>query len=212
MRSRIIDRERAPQANRFDFPPVDPSAADALRGAAMGSAHLLTSGQLDALQKQATEEARRRGYEEGLAAGKAEHTARLARLTALAAAFTQPFQSLEQAVEDEIVSLAVQLASHLVRREIQHDPALLHAAVHDCLAVLAANVRDVTLHLNPDDAALLRAHLESAAEQRLKIAVDTELARGDLRVASSSSLVDGRLATRCAEILAAARLDQRSGA
>jgi flagellar biosynthesis/type III secretory pathway protein FliH len=35
--------------------------------------------------------------------------------------------------------------------------------------------------------------------------VDPELARGDMRVASSSSLVDGSLAARCAEIIAAAR-------
>jgi flagellar assembly protein FliH len=206
IRSRIIGKDEGSDADRWDFPAVDPTAADALRGAAHGGAHLLTTGQLDVLQRQAQEEARQRGFEEGLAAGKAELAARLARLTALATAFTQPFQALEQDVEEELVSLAVQLACHLVRREIAHDPALLMAAIHDCLAVLAPDARSVTLHLHPDDAALVRGQLPPERELRFKLAPDAGLGRGDLRVTSASSLVDGSLAARCAEIIATARL------
>jgi len=205
MRSRIIHSDSATGVDRWDSPAVDSTAADALRGAAQGGAHMLTAGQVDVLTRQAQDEARQRGYEEGLAAGKAELASRAERLSALATAFTHPFQSLEQAVEDEIVGLAVTLAAHLVRREIEHEPALLQAAVHDCLAVLSTTVRDVTLYLNPDDAALVRGELQSAAEQRFKVAADAELARGDLRVASSSSLVDGSIAARCKQIIAAAR-------
>jgi flagellar assembly protein FliH len=205
IRSRIIDKDHAQSADRWNFPSVDATAADALRGATTGGAHQLTAGQLDALQRQVREEAERRGYEEGLASGKAEIAARLARLTALVGAFTQPFQSLEQAVEDELVGLAVKLAAHLVRREIEHDPTLLQAAVHDCFAALAGSVRDVTVYLHPDDAALIRDQLAASAEQRFDIAVDAELARGDLRLGSSSSLVDGSIEVRCAEIIAAAR-------
>jgi flagellar assembly protein FliH len=205
MRSRVIDKSAAAAAGRWDFPAVDHTAADALRGAAKTGAHLLTAGQLDALERQVKEEARQRGFDEGLAAGKAEVAARVARLEALAAAFTHPFQALERAVEDELVGLAVQLARHLVRREVAHDPGVLHAAIADCLAVLAATVRDVTIHFNPEDAALVRSQLPAGAEQRFKVASDPELGRGDLRLVSGSSLVDGTIAARCAEILAAAR-------
>jgi flagellar assembly protein FliH len=200
MRSRVIGKDDA-TAGRWDFPSVDQSAADALRGAAKGGAHLLTAGQLEALEREVREEARQRGYAEGLAAGKAE----AARLGALVAAFTHPFQALERAVEDEVVGLAVELARHLVRREVEHDPAVLHAAVADCLAVLAPNVRDITLHFNPEDAALMRSQLPAGAEQPFKIASDPKLGRGDLRLVSGSSLVDGTIAARCAEIVAAAR-------
>lgn len=201
-RSRIIAKDQADGAASFDFPAVDPTAADALRGAAKGDAHLLTAGQLDTLHRQAQDEARQRGFAEGLAAGKAE----LARLMALGQAFTQPFQGLEQAVEDEIVALAVKLACHLVRREIERDPAVLQASIHDCLAVLAPTVRDVTLYLNPEDAALFRGQLPPQAELKFKLATDATLARGDLRVASANSLVDGSLAARCDEIIVATRV------
>jgi flagellar assembly protein FliH len=210
-RSRIIGKDQAGGAASFDFPAVDPTAADALRGAAKGGAHLLTAGQLDTLQRQAQDEARQRGFEEGLAAGKAELTSRIARLTSLGQAFAQPFQALEQAVEDEIVALAVQLACHLVRREIERDPVVLQTAIHDCLAVLAPSVRDVTLYLNTEDAALFRGQLPQP-ELKFKLATDAALARGDLRVASGSSLVDGSLVVRCAEIIAATRTRVGGGA
>lgn len=210
MRQRIIDKGDAASANRWDFPPVDASAADALRGAAKGNAHLLTAGQLDALQKQVHEEAYKRGYEEGLRAGQAELAARTARLAQMAEAFAQPLQNLDRAVEDELVNLAITLASHLVRREIERDPEVLHAAVRDCFAALSSTVRDVTLNMNPEDAALLRAHSAPSGDLRFTIADDASLARGDLRIASGSSLVDGTLAARCAEIIAAARGDTRS--
>src|SRR5690242_14376757 len=107
MRSRIIDREQAGAPDRWDFPAVDANAADALRGAQRGGAHMLTAGQLDALQKQVQDEAHKRGFEEGLAAGKAELAARTQRLAAIANAFAHPFGNLERAVEDELVNLAV---------------------------------------------------------------------------------------------------------
>jgi flagellar assembly protein FliH len=210
MRSRIIDKEQAGTPDRWDFPPVDATAADALRGAHKGGAHLLTAGQLDALQKQVHEEAQQRGFEEGLAAGKAEIAARTARLDALADAFAHPFGNLEREVEDEIVNLAVELASHLVRHEVRHDPALLHAAIADCLGVLASSVRDVTVYLHPDDAALMRGQLQGGTQVRFALAEDAALRRGDLRVASASALVDGSLAARCAEIIAAARAGARA--
>jgi flagellar assembly protein FliH len=204
MRSRVIAKDAAQAAGRWAFPDVDQTAADALRGATKTGAHMLTAGQVEALERQVKEEARQRGYEEGLAAGKAEVASRIARLEALVAAFTQPFQKLEQAVEDEIVGLGIALARHLVRRELEHDPAVLHAAVADCLAVLAASVRDVTIYFNPEDAALMRQP-SGGAEQRFKIASDSELGRGEIRLASGSSLVDGTIKARCAEIVAAAR-------
>jgi flagellar assembly protein FliH len=204
MRSRVIDKEQATGAGRWEYPSVDATAAESLRGAAKGGAHLLTAGQLETLEKQVKEEARRRGYEEGLAAGKTELAARIARLTALADAFVHPFHGLERAVEDEVVGLAIELARHLMRQAIEADTKLLQAAVADCVAALGANVRDVTFHFNPEDAALLRNEL-GWVERRFDVASDPELKRGDLRLTSASSLVDGSIAARCREIIAAAR-------
>jgi flagellar assembly protein FliH len=204
-RTRVIDRSAAVGAGRWDVPPVDATAADALRGAGCGDAHLLTAGQLEQLQKQAHQEAYARGLEQGLAAGKQELASRAARLEALMSSLAQPLQAADRAVEEEIVALAVTLACHLVRREIDHDPTILLDAVHDGLGMLPSSARDVTLYLHPSDAALLSTQLASDREQRYKIAEDRDLARGDLRVMSAASQIDGRLETRLKQLLAAAQ-------
>lgn len=203
-RSRVIDGNAAHSVDRWELPPVDASAAEALRGAQKGSAHLLTAGQLDELQKQVREEAYQRGHAEGLAAGKAEAAARAAKLAALGTALARPLEQLERAVEEELLGLSITLACHLVRREIDHDPAVLGAAVHECLAVLPSSARDVVLHLHPADAALLKSELAAGADARFRIADDRELARGDVRVTSAATQVDGRLETRLKHVLAAA--------
>ena len=51
-----------------------------------------------------------------------------------------------------------------------------------------------------------RSQLPPQEALKFKLATDAALARGDLRVASASSLVDGSLATRCGEIIAATRV------
>src|SRR5690606_41549465 len=89
-RSRVIAGAAAESVDRFDFPPVDASPAEALRGAQKASAHLLTAGQLEELEKQVRDEAYQRGYAEGLAAGKAEAASRAAKLAALCAALARP--------------------------------------------------------------------------------------------------------------------------
>jgi flagellar assembly protein FliH len=204
-RSRVITGNAAQAVDRFDFPSVDASPAEALRGAQKGSAHLLTAGQLDELQKQVRDEAFQRGYAEGIAAGKAEAASRAAKLAALGTALARPLENLERAVEEELLGLSIALASHLVRREIDHAPDVLATAVHECLAVLPSSARDVVLHLHPADAALLKAELAPGADQRFRIADDKELARGDVRVTSAATQVDGRLETRLKHVLAAAQ-------
>jgi flagellar biosynthesis/type III secretory pathway protein FliH len=71
--------------------------------------------------------------------------------------------------------------------------------------MLPSSARDVTLYLHPSDAALLSTQLASDREQRYKIAEDRDLARGDLRVMSAASQIDGRLETRLKQLLAAAQ-------
>jgi flagellar assembly protein FliH len=202
VRARVIDQTEAGSVAKWDFPPVDASPAAELRGAHLGGAHLLTAGQLEDLQKQVHEEAQKRGFAEGLAAGKAEISAAVARLAGIGAALAQPLASVDRAVEEELVRLGVALACHLVRREIEHDPQLLQAVVHDCLAVLPSSARDVAIYMNPADAALVTQEL-GQGEARFKIAPDPNLKRGDARVTSASSDVDGRLETRIALLLGA---------
>ncbi len=116
MRSRVIDKSAAPAAGRWNFRPSTHGRRRAARRGEDRRA-LLTAGQVEALEKQVKEEARQRGFEEGLAAGKAEAAARIARLDALVARSRIRFSRSSSRVEDELVGLDRQARDHLVRRE-----------------------------------------------------------------------------------------------
>ena len=202
-----MNRGAAAEIALWNAPAVDHSAADVLRGAAGGAAHLLTARQLGDLQQQVQKEAYQQGFEQGFAEGRSEVVARTQRLATLLDAFAQPLQDLDQAVERELAELAVALASRLVRREIAQDREHLLATIRECLAVLPIGTRSVTVYLNPADAELLAASLGRPEERAWRLGSDAALERGDLRVASESSQVDGRLEARLRQIVLAALPD-----
>jgi len=204
MGTRIITTQDGLKVDRWDAPSVDATAAAALSGAAAGHAHLLTARQLDELQRQVQEEAQQRGFAQGLSDARAEVEQRVGQLEALLQALAQPFQELDARVERELAAVAVALASHLVRRELDQDPELLLAAVRDCMRALPTGSRELTLYVNPADAQLIREALPADSARPWRLEDDPALARGDLRVTSRGSQVDGRLETRLRELVAAA--------
>ena len=126
MRSRVIDKERGGQARIAGTSrPSTRTAADALRGASEERRALADGG-----PARRTREAGQRGgagsaaSRRGLPPAKPKLAVRIApaRGARRGVRASVPERS-SSAVEDEIVGLAVELARHLVRREIEHDPA-----------------------------------------------------------------------------------------
>lgn len=203
MSSKIIDKDDTVTVDRWDYPSVDDSAAQALKGAQGSTAHLLTARQVDDLQAQAHQEAYERGYEEGLAAGHVESAARVDRLDRIASALARPLQDLDHSVEKELLVLAAALARQILHRELKHDPSLVLDTVRDCLDALPSASREVTLHLSPGDIALVKEHLSRDAERSWRLEEDSTLGQGSLRISSDSSQIDGRIVARLQEIIAA---------
>jgi len=202
--SRIIRREHAGDADTWQSPPVDESAAEELKGAVGAGAHLLSEAQVDQLRSQMQNQAFDQGYREGLASGQAEVAARAQRFEALMNKLAYPFEELDAAVEDEIVDLAKILATHILRRELKSDPDQIVGAVRDCVEVLPAAARNVRLFLHPDDAQLVREYAASDQARGWTIQEDASVAKGGLRVESDSSHIDGRIESRLNEIVGTA--------
>ncbi len=196
MSARILDKALAERADAWSFPPV--GAAPAARG------RLPTADELRELERTTREAAEREGRAEGLAAGRAEAEARASRLAALADALARPLENLDHEVERQLIALAMALASHILRRELARDAAPTVEAVRECLAALPSATRDVSLHLHPEDAALVAEHLDAHAPRAWKLVPDEGLARGDVKVESESSRINGQLEARLNEIVAAA--------
>ena len=196
---------RGPKAAEFDawvIPDVEESAVEALKGIEDGGAHLLTTHQVDQLRNRVEEEAYQGGYREGLESGRTELSTRLERLDRLMQQLARPFDDLDRQVEGDLVKLACVLAQHLLRRELRDDPKQIVGSVRDCMELLPSAARNVALHLNPADSAVVREYFtETGVEPSWRVTDDPTLEPGSLRVTSDSSGIDGRLETRLNEIV-----------
>ena len=173
--------------------------------------HLLTANRVEHIQKEAYAEGFARGQADGLQAAQRDTQARLEHLGQLLHALATPLKELDERIEQELVTLAMQAARLIVRRELKTDPGLVLAAVREAMAALPAAARQVRLHLHPDDAALVREHFKAGDESHSwRIVDDPAQARGGCVVITDSSQIDASIEARLTGIMAAALGGDRS--
>lgn len=158
-----------------------------------------TLRELEAIEQQARED----GYAGGLAEGRADAQkqlqVRLAQLDALIEAVAQPLQQLDEQTEEALAQLAIQIARRVIGRELTLDPALVVQTVRQAAALLPSAQSDLRIHLHPDDVDLMREL--GAAESHWQLLADPALSRGDCRMESARSRLDGRVETRLAAVI-----------
>jgi flagellar assembly protein FliH len=159
-----------------------------------------------------------RGYEDGLAAGRREIEAQLAKLRArmtqldaIMGSLARPFDQLDAEVEQQLTLLALTVGKQMVRRELKTDPAQVIGVIRECVGRLPAAARDVRVHLHPADAAVVRELLATPSNERAwNIVEDPALARGGCIVRTDTSQIDARLDARLNSVVAAAFGDERA--
>ena len=201
-RRAVLSAAEVAEFDRWQSPAVGPPP---------GGGSPVAVGDLEAIAQAAYDEAFAQGLEEGRAAGAEQATAEVHRLAALVDSLARPFEDLDEAVEEQLVRLAMVVARKIVRREMRTDPSHVIGVVRDALGVLPVAARDVRVHLHPDDAELVRRHLKPAEGERAWAVVENPvLTRGGCRIETETSRVDASIETRLATLLAAIVGDERS--
>ena len=191
-----------------------------------------TAEEIEAMQKQAYEEAadqgrmdglvqgRELGYQEGYAEGREQGYAEgkqqaeqlIVHLKQVMNTLETPLQEVDAQVEQELVALAIAVARQLIRRELRTDPGQIIAVVREAMAILPSGARKVSLFLHPDDAELIRAALSVEEEgQAWKLVEDPLLTRGGCRVTSETSTIDATVEKRLSSVIAKALGGERGG-
>jgi flagellar assembly protein FliH len=172
----------------------------------------------------AVEEGRARGYQEGWEAGRAEALAEAqARAHAEAAASRARLDALLTATEVRLAEavdrmtaegalvaerageLAGAIAEAVVGHELATHPEPATAAARRALA-LAPDAIAVTLHLHPDDVAVLDADALGTSAT-VRVVADESLAPGDCIAEAGWTTVDARVATALARVREALATD-----
>lgn len=176
---------------------------------------ILTVDEIEAMQKQAYDEAFaqgkmhgfQQGFDEGSKKGYQENLhllqSQAAQLTTLLESLSQPFESLDEEVEHELVKLVIAIATQLIRREIKLDPGQIVATIREAVNVLPLASQKISLKLHPEDAELVRLALAlDEASQSWSIFEDPLITRGGCKVDTETSHVDATLEHRLAAVIA----------
>jgi flagellar assembly protein FliH len=161
-----------------------------------------------------------RGYEDGLAKAQIEVTARLAQLDvrikhldSVLSFLARPLEALDDEVQKQLSTLAMTVGKQLARRELKSDPAQIIAIIRESVSRLPAAIRDIRVHLHPDDAAIVKERLSTAGNERAWTVVeDPALTQGGCLVRTDNSQIDARLESRLNSIVSSILGDERTSA
>jgi flagellar assembly protein FliH len=136
---------------------------------------------------------------------------RVQNLASILDFMAKPIAALDAEVQRQMVTLVGAIARHIVRRELKTQPDEIVAVIRETVALLPMTAREVRVHLNPEDAKLVRARVaETGGERAWSVAEDPMISRGGCRVSSENSTIDATLERRLGAAIAAALGDTRA--
>ncbi|WP_126444205.1 flagellar assembly protein FliH [Sulfuricystis multivorans] len=142
------------------------------------------------------QEGMRKGYTSGEAAVQAEAE----RIRQAADMLDRTLKEFDQQVADELVALAIEIARQVVRHEVTLKPESIVAVVSEALSQLPH--QHATIHLNPQDAALVRAGIgETLGHAGHRIFEEPRLKPGECLLEAGASQIDASLATRWRRVI-----------
>ena len=166
---------------------------------------VVTARELESTHQQAFDEGFELGSNEGYADGQARAAqdiqARGAALDAVIEQLVNPLATLDEEMVTAVAELALLIARHLVRRELKTAPGEVIGVVRETMRLLPIASRGTTLHLNPDDAELVRSALAIDTDGiRWRMEADPLIARGGCIVETETSRIDATVESRIAAI------------
>ncbi|WP_167386643.1 flagellar assembly protein FliH [Aeromonas cavernicola] len=171
-------------------------------GHAVGFVQGLEEGKLEGLQ-QGHSTGLEQGKEQGLALGRELIDEQMSHWQSLLDRLANPLAALDHAVEQQLITLVLQLARALIHHEAETSPRILLAALKQGLALLPAAEKGVTLMLHPDDVTRVEQAfgLEECAKRHWQLRSDPTLSLGDLQLATELSSIDMVLSGRIDQLL-----------
>jgi flagellar assembly protein FliH len=148
------------------------------------------------------EAARAEGYAEGLAAGRVEADQAGGYMKRLAESFSATLDNLDFRLADMVLDLALDVARKVVSGELSVHPERILDVVNMALKEMAETSREARLLLNPEDAVLVRPHLDQVLDKnRLRIVEDARIERGGCLIETQQGDLDATLPARWRQVV-----------
>jgi flagellar assembly protein FliH len=217
--SRVIPKESLTAYQRWELGAVEPGHRAPGLNAATDDAdvtgvNLPTAEELERLHQTAWQEGYALGLVEGRKAGfdqgAQESKVYLTQLAELTEAMETERVLQDEQLSREVLDLALVVARQMIRAALFVKEEIILEVIREALANLPSLSGHTNLAVHPDDAAIVREWLAAEhAQSGFRVVKDINLARGGFRFESSTSELDGDMATRWREIVACLGTDLR---
>lgn len=185
--SKVIPREQAGEVQPWQIPELTNAQTGVVTPFPLGSNSPGQASKAEELRQAGFQQ----GYEEGLALAKKELASQQTQLEETLQALAQPLERVNQEVEQELVELSLAVALQILRREITQDPKHVIGLIREAVNQLPAASRKIRIHLNPNDAQVVRDVLNQQDDsQHWQIKDDPTLPHGSCQVHSETSFLD----------------------
>jgi len=137
----------------------------------------------------------REGHKAGFSEGKAAAESEAHQLHSLVTQFEQALAKFDADIAEDLVSLAVELARKIIQHTLAVEPEAVVSAVRAVLQILPQSRAQI--HLNPDDIALAKSHLGEVLDQAEHVLVENEsVSRGGCQIETPGAQIDATVETR----------------
>jgi flagellar assembly protein FliH len=208
-----------PPEVEIEILPPTAEEIDAIRvaahaeGFAQGQQEGHTKGYEEGLAK-GQEEGLAKGMEEGtiqgLATGEEQVQQHLTSWVTLIDSVQNPVAKVEEALEKELVLLAVSLAKGVIRSEVKTNTDLIFQALSEGLKALPIQEKHYQIHLHADDIELVNNHFspEDITKHRWDFIESPELSPGGCEIVTQSNAVDITVERRVKDVIDKFLLEQ----
>lgn len=161
--------------------------------------------QLADMLAQQREEARKLGHAEGFEqgrkagfdAGRADAAKEVARLRQVAQAFTNDVARVDEAIAEEMLTLALDLCKAMLKTALNVKPDLVLPIVAEAIRYLPSVQQPALLVLHPEDASIVRSHMsDELGKAGWRVTEDARMVRGGCRVETASNQINAGVEAR----------------
>lgn len=162
------------------------------------------------------EEARNKGYAEGmhlglaegreagLAEGRADIARALLHLQEIAETFGAEVAQANEVIADDLLNLSLDISKAMLTTALSVRPEIVIPIVGEAIRYLPTLQQPALLFLNPEDAHLVRAHMDDELTKAgWRLAEDIHMQRGGCRIETASNQIDATIETRWHRVAAA---------
>ncbi|BCB26171.1 flagellar assembly protein H [Sulfurimicrobium lacus] len=193
--SNIVPKEQLSAYQRWEMDAFDKAHVE-----------LPTAESIQQIQQQAHQEGYQEGVqqgrEQGYREGREQALQEAQRISRLLVQVNETLQRLDQELAQQVLELVLGLARQMLRQALSIHPELVLPVVQEAINSLPQANQQPQLIVHPQDAALLRSHLEAElAHGHWRVVEDAQITPGGCRLETAQSEIDATLENRWKRVL-----------